>query len=648
MAARSKLVNLEWLESNFPCMQACPVHTQAGRYVTLIAQGRYREAYRYARQPNPFASICGLVCSHPCETACRRGKFDAPISIRALKRFLTERHGPESRDPVDVSSGKPEPTHGEKIAVIGSGPAGLAAAHDLALMGYPVTVFEAAPVPGGMLHLGIPEYRLPRDVLQAQIREILDLGPQLKLNARLGRDFSLTDLSAQGFKAILLALGLHRSRDLPIPGHDLDGVIKGVDFLLNANLGYRLSIGKRVVVIGGGNVALDVARAALRQQQVLTLEALSSTLLPDSLSPTEQEVAMKELMDVSRAALRMGAREVLLVCLESREEMPAFEEEIEQGLEEGLKLHPSLGPRQFLGRSGKLTGVETIRCLSVFDAQHRFNPAFEPGTESVISCDTAILAIGQASDLSFLTPADGVETTRQGTIKVNPETLMSTAPGIFAGGDIAFGPRAVINAVADGKKAAEQIDRYLAGEHWRPRPKYVQVTVLEHHRMAAAFDEYSRLPVPVLPVERRTGFTEVETGYSEEQARREADRCLRCWINTIFDGNEAEGTECILCGGCVDVCPENCLSLIPASQLEISDAVQSELIREAPNHVGTLQHLDATELPAAEGSVMVKDETICIRCGLCAERCPAHTITMEAFEVFDRDPDETIEEVAIQ
>src|SRR5487761_1147005 len=254
MESRTKRVDLDWLESNFPCMQACPVHTQAGRYVALLAEGRYEEAYRYARQPNPFASICGLVCSHPCETACRRGKFDAPISIRALKRFLTERHGPESRNPIDLFAEKPKVSREEKVAIIGSGPAGLAAAHDLALLGYFVTVFEAAPVAGGMLHLGIPEYRLPRDVLQAQIREILDLGPQLELNVRLGKDFSLADLRAQGFKAILLALGLHRSRDLPIPGHDLDGVIKGVDFLLNANLGYRLSIGKRVVVIGGGNV----------------------------------------------------------------------------------------------------------------------------------------------------------------------------------------------------------------------------------------------------------------------------------------------------------------------------------------------------------------------------------------------------------
>jgi formate dehydrogenase (NADP+) beta subunit len=636
---RTKLVDLDWLESNFPCMQACPVHTQAGRYVTLIAQGRYEEAYRYAREPNPLASICGRVCGHPCETACRRGHLDAPISIRALKRFVTERYGPESRHPIEVFPELPKVTRAEKVAVIGSGPAGLAAAHDLALLGYAVTIFDAAPVPGGMMHLGIPEYRLPRDVLQAQVREILDLGPELKLNARLGRDFSLQGLRDRGYKAVLLALGLHRSRDLIIPGNDLDGVVKGVDFLLNVNLGYRLGIGRRVVVIGGGNVAIDVARSALRQQQRLTLETLSSSLLPDSLSPSELEVAMKELMDVAREALRLGAREVHLVCLEKREEMPAFEEEIEEGLQEGLKIHPSLGPKRFVGQGGKLAGLETIRCTSVFDAQHRFNPVFEAGTESIIPCDTAILAIGQASDLSFLTPEDGVETTRQGTVKIDPDTLMSTAPGIFAAGDIAFGPRLIISAVADGKKAAESIDRFLRGAAWKPRPKYVQITVLDHHKMATEYDEYSRLGVPVIPLERRTGVAEVEMGYTEEQARREASRCLQCWINTIFEGNEAEGTECILCGGCVDVCPENCLMLVPLSQLKVSDQTKTRLIQEADYHEGTLQHLEAGDLPASEGSIMVKDETICIRCGLCAERCPAHTITMEAFEVFDHDPD---------
>ncbi|MEJ2245672.1 MAG: FAD-dependent oxidoreductase [Acidobacteriota bacterium] len=618
-------------------MKACPVNTQAGRYVSLIAQGCYEEAYRYARTPNPLASICGRVCGHPCETACRRKDLDSPISIRALKRFVTERCGPESRTRIDAYRKKSGIVHSERVAVIGSGPAGLSAAHDLALLGYPVTIFEAASVPGGMLNLGIPEYRLPRDVVQAQVREILEMGPELKLNSRLG-DFSLADLKAEGFQAILLAFGLHRSRDLQIPGNDLDGVVKGIDFLLNVNLGYRFSIGKQVAVIGGGNVAVDVARTALRQQQQQTLQTLRSSLLPDSLNQSELEVAMNELVDVTRTALRLGAQEVHLVALESLEEMPAFKEEIDEALREGLEIYPSTGPKRFVGRGGKVTGLETIRCTSVFDARGQFNPNFEAGTERILPCDTAILAIGQASDLSFLTAADGVETTPQGTIKMDPETLMTTAPGIFAAGDIAFGPRLIISAAADGKKAAEQIDRYLRGNNWNPKPRYVRVTILNGHQMAADYDQYSRLSVPVLPLDRRTGIAEVETGYSEEQARREAARCLRCWINTIFDGSEAEGSECILCGGCVDVCPENCLRLVPLSQLAVSDRVAQRLVQENSFHEGALQHIHPSELPSDEGSVMVKDETICIRCGLCAERCPVNTITMESFEVFDSPP----------
>jgi len=634
----TKLVDLDWLESNFPCMQACPVHTQAGRYVSLIAEGRFEEAYRYARQPNPLASICGRVCGHPCETACRRGQFDAPISIRALKRFVTERYGPESRNPLELFPEKPKLTHAERVAVIGSGPAGLAAAHDLALLGYAVTIFEAAQVPGGMLHLGIPEYRLPRDVVQAQVREILALGPELRLNSRLG-DFSLSDLRREGFQAILLAIGLHRSRDLILPGRDLDGVITGTDFLLNVNLGYQFSIGKRVAVIGGGNVAMDVARTALRQQQRQTLDALSSSVLPDQLTEPERDVVMKELMDVTRTAMRLGAREVNMVCLESREEMPAFEEEIEEAELEGLKIRASRGPKRFVGEDNKLAGLETVHCTSVFDAQHRFSPVFAPGTESVLACDTAILAIGQTSDLSFLAPQDGIETTRQGTVKIDPQTLMTTAPGIFAAGDIAFGPRLIISAVADGKKAAEEIDRYLRGPAWKPKPRYVQITVLDDHQMAQEYDEYARLSVPTIALDRRTGIAEVEVGYTEEQARLEATRCLKCWINTIFEGNEAEGTECILCGGCVDVCPENCLELVPLSQLRIPETETRKIQESLASDPITLQHLTPDELPDGEGSVMVKDETICIRCGLCAQRCPAHTITMEGFEVYDQDPE---------
>jgi len=613
-------------------MQACPVHTQAGRYVALIAEGKYEDAYRYARMPNPFASICGRVCGHPCEPACRRGQFDLPISIRALKRFITERFGPESRNPIDVFSDKPRPKYTEKVAVIGSGPAGMSAAHDLALLGYPVTIFEAAAVPGGMMHLGIPEYRLPRDVLNAQIREILELGPELKLGARLGRDFTLEDLRQQGYKSVLMAFGLHRSRDLNLPGSELDGVVKGIDFLLNVNLGYRFEVGKKVVVIGGGNVAIDVARSAMREQQKMT-----ELGLPNELTSSEMDVAMKEFMDVSRAALRMGAREVQLVCLESRAEMPAAEEEIHEGLLEGMQLRPSLGPKQFVGEKGKLTGLEVTKCISVFDENKRFNPKFAEGTEFVIPCDTVILAIGQSSDVSFLKPDDGIETTRQGILKINPATLMTTAPGVFAAGDIAFGPRLIINAVADGKKAAVEIHKFLRGAEWKPKSKYVQITVLDHHEMAAHYDEYSRLAVPVLPIDRRTGIAEVETGYTEAEARTEASRCLRCWVNTIFEGDEANGTECILCGGCVDVCPESCLSLVPLKEFAFTEQDMERLAAEQELRPIDLQHVAPDELNKTEGSVMVKDETICIRCGLCAERCPAHTISMEAFEVFDEE-----------
>jgi ferredoxin len=215
---------------------------------------------------------------------------------------------------------------------------------------------------------------------------------------------------------------------------------------------------------------------------------------------------------------------------------------------------------------------------------------------------------------------------------------MTTAPGIFAAGDIAFGPRLIISAVADGKKAAEQIDKYLRAPEWKPKPKYVQITVLAHHQMAEHYDEYSRLAVPVIPLERRTGVAEVELGFTEEQARREASRCLQCWINTIFEGTEANGSECILCGGCVDVCPENCLQLVPLRQFEFSEETRQQLAASSDSRENELLHLSAEDLATAEGSVMVKDETVCIRCGLCAQRCPVNTITMEAFEVFDRDP----------
>ncbi|HKD02144.1 MAG TPA: FAD-dependent oxidoreductase [Terriglobales bacterium] len=629
-----KKVDRNWLNSNFPCMMACPAHTNAGRYVGLIAEGRLEEAYLYARSPNPLASICGRVCAHPCETACRRGEIDRPIAIRALKRFLTERYGPESKHAIDINLGREQKKLPFKVAVVGGGPVGLSAAHDLALMGYSVTIFEASPVAGGMLYLGIPEYRLPRDVVEAQVREILECGDiTLLLNQAAGRDFQISDLRRLGFDAVLVAVGAHRSRDLSIPGVDLDGVHKGIDFLLNVNLGYKFTIGKKVIVIGGGNVAMDVARSAAREvvrQHVAGVE---------DLVPSDENVsavATKEMVDVSLSALRLGAQEVHLVCLEKRAEMPAALEEIEEAEEEGIIIHPGLGPQRVIGKEGRVVALETLRTRCVFDENRRFNPAFYQGSESQLECDTIIMAIGQAPKLDFLQPEDKVEISPRGLIAVNPETLMTSAPGIFAGGDCVFGPRLIIDSVADGKRAAVGIDEYLRREK-HPDP-VVEVEVFNRHRMPQELLDLVRQPVPVLPLERRTGVTEVEIGYDAAAAMAEARRCLHCWVNTIFEGTREDGTMCILCGGCVDVCPEDCLQLVSLDRIEFAPETV-EKIREEQELFGVeLDEVKAGELGVVTGSAMLKDETRCIRCGLCAARCPVGTITMESYNLIPAEP----------
>jgi NADPH-dependent glutamate synthase beta subunit-like oxidoreductase len=617
------LVDRAWLNSNFPCMMACPAGTNAGRYVALIAEGRFEEAYRYARDPNPLASICGRVCAHPCETACRRGQIDAPIQIRALKRLLTERYGPEARRPLRLDRPRlnPQPY---RVAVVGAGPVGLSAAHDLALLGYSVTIFDAAPVAGGMLHLGIPEYRLPRSVVDAQVREILETGDiTLKLNHAAGKDFTISGLREAGFAAVVIAVGAHRSRDLSIPGVDLDGVHKGIDFLLNANLGYRFTIGKKVIVIGGGNVAMDVARSAARE--VLKQHGVTTT--DDNVAA----VAAHEMVDVSLSALRLGAQEVGIVCLEKRHEMPAALEEIEEAEGEGIILHDGFGPRRVLGRDGKVSGLEVIRTKTVFDSSGRFNPTFVENSEQTFDCDTVILAIGQAPNLDFLKAEDGVKVSPRGLIVADPKTLMTSAPGVFAGGDCVFGPRLIIDSVGDGKRIAAAVDEYLAGRK-RTDPEIV-IERLDHHRMFPDFMAIGRQPVPMLPLDRRTGVTEVEIGFDEQTAMAEARRCLRCWINTIFEPKETDASQCVLCGGCIDVCPEHCIRLVPLDQIEFPPEVLDEITSNAQLYGIELDDVAADELGVITGSAMLKDETRCIRCGLCAERCPVKLIKMEAYYV---------------
>ncbi len=616
MLDSERRVDRDWLESNFPCYKACPVGTEAGRYVALIAEGRYREAYAVARRPNPLASICGRICAAPCEPACRRGALDQPIAIRALKRFVTERFGVESMMDVDllkeIYGDRLRRYPEDRVAIIGAGPAGLAAAHDLALLGYPVTIFEAQAVPGGMLRLGIPEYRLPRELIKLEINAILNLGVELRVGARLGRDFLLSDLRAQGFRAVFLAPGAQRSRDLEIDGADLDGVLKGVDFLLNVNMGYRIELGRRVVVVGGGNVAVDVARSALR-----------TPVRDEAINPGLNIVTA---FDVARSAIRFGAKEVHIVCLESLEAMPADREEIAEARREGIVIHSGRGPQRILGEAGRVTGLETIECSAVFDAQRRFNPAFVPGTELAIAADTIVLAIGQACDLSFLRPDDHVAVTARGTLQVDPATLATTAPGIYAGGDAAFGPRIAIEAVADGKKAAASIHAQLRGVASTRATVEVLIEPLPGYRRALDYEGVPRQRPPVLPIERRVGIAEIEQCFTEASARLEASRCLHCWVNTVFHEDPEEGTECILCGGCADVCPEDCITFVPLADIHADPALRETVRAELGDAAADLLGREG-----ASGTALIKDETICIRCGLCAERCPAGTITMEQF-----------------
>lgn len=595
-----------------PCRTGCPVRTNAGGYVRAVAEWNTARGYRIARAPNPLASICGRICAHPCETNCRRGVIDQPISIRALKRTLTERHGVENalgdRPPLQplrlavADEGGPA-----RVAIVGAGPAGLSCAHDLALLGYRVSLFEAATVMGGMLYQGVPEYRLARDLIRAEVDQILSLGVELKTGWRLGRDFSVGDLRRNGYAAVFLALGAMKGRELNIPGKDLDGVINGVDFLLNANLGYRVALGERVLVIGGGNVAIDVARTALRY---VTSEGAGQ--LPGGAEQLLQTWGYDNaFIDAARTALRLGARHVQLVSLESRAQMPAHPDEVREAEEEGISLLPGRGPKAILAKDGRVVGLETLEVATLFDANGRFNPTFVAGSEERTEADTIILAVGQQPDTECLSADAEIEITPRGLVAVDARTLATTMPGVYCGGDLAFGPRIVIQAEADGKRAALAIHESLGGGTVpRARARFRPV---ELDRAGDRYDRIPRQAIPTVPVARRTGFREVEDAYSEADARREASRCLWCNVETIFDSE-----KCILCSACVEICPEACLALVPAAQL--SPSPELDAVRDA---LGGFPEMGA----------IVKDERRCIRCGLCAERCPTRAITMEALEI---------------
>jgi NADPH-dependent glutamate synthase beta subunit-like oxidoreductase len=646
---RVRLPDLAHWKHQVKCQTGCPVHTDAGRYVQLIAEGRDEDAFLVARAPNPFASVCGRVCAAPCEDACRRRSIDAPIAIRGLKRHVTEQFGVESIRPDTQDRLRDEGLHEgnryaghltglpggpiaadgngrghrapgarqRRVAVIGAGPAGLAAAHDLALLGYQVTVLEAAAEPGGMMRFGIPEYRLPRALLRAEIDRILALGVTLELNKPLTSTYGLADLRREGCDAVFLSVGVSRGRDLNIPGSDLDGVVKAIDYLLNVNRGYRMDLGRRVVVIGGGFVAFDAARTALRIGRESDVDGLQSA------ADTDADSNLKEALDSARAALRGGATEVTIVSLESLDEMPVLKttqghEEFEEAGREGIAFVTRRGPRRFVG-TDRLAAVELRRVRRVFDENGRFSPEYDDEDVQTVEADSCVLAIGQHADLSFLKPGDGIELTAAGTIKIDPLTLATSARGVYAGGDVAFGPRNLIEAVANGKRAAESIHRFLSDFRAELAAEVaIEKLPTTQYRMMAGFELLDREAPPTLPLGRRTGIAEVETGFTREQAVDQAARCLVCHVQTIYDPE-----LCILCNRCVDVCPEYCLAIVPFDELELAADVRAHFEERA----------NANGLPLA---AMLKDDEKCIRCGLCAIRCPTDAMTMERFEITER------------
>ncbi len=586
---------LEFYDENIPCLAACPVNTNAGMYVAAIADGEDEKAYLTARLPNPFASVCGRVCAAPCEDACRRGEIDRPIAIRALKRFVTEQFGTEQGAEGGMwskVSAPPEVELDTSIGIVGAGPAGMACAHDLRKLGYQVTVYEATDRLGGAMWLGIPEYRLDRDVLAADTQAIVDLGVHVKFNTRLGTDISFDELRRR-HDAVFLGIGATLGRGLDIEGGDADGVLKAIEFLINMNRGFEVDVGERVIVIGGGDVAMDAARTALRADDYEELRA------DDYEEARADEYAgdrpsMIEAFDAARTATRAGAGHVTIISLEDRDEMPAHDFEVEEAEHEGIELVHRRGPARITVENGRVTGLDTTKVLRVFNDEGRFAPEFDENDTKHFEADTIILAIGQAIDLDAIGP-NGPEVSPRRTIDIDWDTGATNLEGVWAGGDAAKGPRTLIDAIADGRRSAADIHRHFGGTMEADQPGRL-VELKRFHRLDDVYDRNDRVEVPVLETGRRVGLAEVELGFTPEQARCEANRCLRCFANIMLDVD-----KCVLCALCADVCPVNVISLVPSEELD----------------------------PTVEGgTALLLDETACIRCALCIERCPPDALSM--------------------
>jgi NADH-quinone oxidoreductase subunit F len=476
-----------------PCQHTCPAGINIPKYVAHIAAGEYKEAIETIRERNPFAAVCGRICHHPCEGRCRRGELDDPVAIRSLKRYAADWYANHGSELPEV---EPFPqTRTQRVAVVGAGPTGLACAYFLAQAGYPATVFEALPVGGGMLSVAIPEFRLPQAAIQQDIDYIAKRGVEIKYNTPINVNFTVEDLRKDGFGAVFIAAGAQRSQRLGIPGEleDIEGLYYGLRFLRDVRLGRQVRVGQRVAIIGGGNVALDAARTALR----------------------------------------LGAAETSIYYRRSRDEMPVTEVEYNEAIAEGIQVNFLITPTRIASDNWKVTGLQCIRMeLGEPDESGRRRPVPITGSEFLVEADTVIAAVGQAADLSFLPPDSALERTRWETLVVDSNTLATNVPGVFAGGDFVTGPAMVVDAIAAGRRAAIAIDKYLRGDVSRVDVHDRKTGVIAGagtQELEETWETQPRLAVRTLPVaERRASFNEIELGFSEEAARQEAKRCLRC------------------------------------------------------------------------------------------------------------------------
>jgi heterodisulfide reductase subunit A len=577
------------------CQVACPAGVNVKGYLGLIAAGKFAKALALVKETNPLPGICGRVCTHPCESECERGNVDEPVAICALKRFIAdyELAHPEDRPRVKIARRK------ENIAIIGSGPAGLTAAHDLARRGYRVTIFESLPLAGGMLAVGIPSYRLPRDIIQTEIRAIEDLGVTIKLNTTFGRDITFEELKEEGYEAVFLAIGAHQGLKLGIPGEDeFSGFLDCITFLRNMNLGDMTKPGRKVIVIGGGNSAIDSARSALR----------------------------------------LGAEEVHIVYRRSRKEMPANEAEIIDAEDEGVKIDYLATPVKIIGDAGKVTGMECIRMkLGEPDSSGRRRPIPIEGTEFTIEADVIIPAISQRPDLTFLPDEHDLEISRWNSFAVDEATLATNREGIFAGGDAVSGPLTVIDAIAAGHKAATSIHRYIQGivpkesNAVKSRGRGIREVEIPRQKIET---ESKKHPGKIAPSKRRRSFDEVESSFTEAIAREEAARCLRCG-------------ECVECRECIENCEKRLMFLTEKGEETevITSRTPLKLLRihrDSPLYSYSNQPLsDFYIMENAKGTESKRHdvslspiypavrEKFCRGCGDCKEACEYSAIILE-------------------